>query len=438
MFCIVFLTACTGNNIIEESVQDSLDSGLVLATPGNYDSIDTAILASKNLEENTLTFINQETKKRYTLYYDGATTYYNKYNESIALSQVEVGDIVDISFMKEQKRLNSLNKSSDCFIYSEIINHEIRVSEQMIAVGSDIYSLDADVFVSSNGEEIDIDEIHACDEITIEGFERNVESIRVERGHGYLSLLNDEYFIDGWIEVGQSTIQKITEGMLITVPEGDYLVKISSGSSGGEKEVTIERDKEVKLDISDLEIAETKMGGIIFTLSPTDALLYIDGELVDISEIVELEYGIHQMVVSKDGYVTVTQYLKVGTTLASIQVTLDPEETTEDTEETNTNNTTDSTTAETSTTEVVTTTTGGSDDGTVTTTYTVSVESPEEVEVYVDGTYIGISPVSFLKVSGEHIVTLRKTGYQTRNYTLNVDTEEKSVTYSFSELLPLE
>ena len=429
------LVGCGNNKInTEEQITTPIDTGFILSAPGNYDSVDTAVLVSKNVDEQTITFINQETGKRYTLNYDGATYFYNKYEETIALAQVEPGDIVEVTFMKERKRLNTLQKSTTAFSYGEIINHEINEEEQTMMIGSDIYSLDEFVFISSNEEEMDLGAIHPCDQITIEGFERNIESIRIDRGHGYLSLMNDEYFIGGWIEVGKTSILMITEDMIIPVPEGTYKIQITNGVSGGEKEVIIERNKEVKLDISDLSIAEAKLGGIIFSVSPTEALVFIDGEEVDISSIVDMEYGIHQMLVKAEGYVSVAQYLKVGTTLASINVTLDlEEETTDITESTEESDVTTDSEG-----EIVTTTTTDSGDGTVTTTYTVMIETPENVEVYVDGTYVGITPTNFPKVSGDHVITLRKTGYQTRNYTLSIGSEEKSVNYSFSELLPLE
>lgn len=204
-----------------------------------------------------------------------------------------------------------------------------------------------------------------------------------------------------------------------------------------EKEVIIERNKEVKLDISDLTIEEPKIGGIIFSVTPTEATVFIDGEEVDISGIVDMEYGIHQMLVTAEGYVSVAQYLKVGASLASINVTLDPEEeATESPESTGEEDSDENTSGEsdTSTGETVSSTTEDTGNGTVTTTYTVMIETPEGAEVYVDGTYVGIAPTSFPKVSGEHTITLRKTGYQTRTFTLNIGTEEKSVNYSFSDL----
>ena len=70
--------------------------------------------------------------------------------------------------------------------------------------------------------------------------------------------------------------------------------------------------------------------------------------------------------------------------------------------------------------------------------YKVYIDAPEGVEAYIDGNYVGITPVSFNKNAGSYVVTLRKTGYQTRSYTLQIDDEEKDVNYSFTELVKLE
>ena len=70
--------------------------------------------------------------------------------------------------------------------------------------------------------------------------------------------------------------------------------------------------------------------------------------------------------------------------------------------------------------------------------YRVYIDSPVGVEVYVDGNYIGIAPVNFAKEEGSYVISLRKAGYQTKSYTLQIDGEEKNVNYSFSELMSLE
>jgi len=70
--------------------------------------------------------------------------------------------------------------------------------------------------------------------------------------------------------------------------------------------------------------------------------------------------------------------------------------------------------------------------------YKVYIDAPEDVEVYLNGSYIGLTPTSFPKTAGNYVVTLRKTGYQTRSYTLQIDSEKKDVNYSFTELVERE
>lgn len=50
--------------------------------------------------------------------------------------------------------------------------------------------------------------------------------------------------------------------------------------------------------------------------------------------------------------------------------------------------------------------------------YKVYIDAPDGVEAYLDGSYVGVTPVSFNKVPGSYVVTLRKSGYQPRSYTL--------------------
>ncbi len=69
--------------------------------------------------------------------------------------------------------------------------------------------------------------------------------------------------------------------------------------------------------------------------------------------------------------------------------------------------------------------------------YRVTFDAPIGAEAYLDGNYVGMMPVSFVKVSGQHMVTLQKAGYETKSYTIHIDKEKTNVTYSFPELVPV-
>ena len=79
---------------------------------------------------------------------------------------------------------------------------------------------------------------------------------------------------------------------------------------------------ELELDVGDLKGEEPKYGSVVFTITPEEAVLYLDGEKTDYSAPVRLEYGIHQMIVMAEGYDTISQYLKVGQASAGIEVTM--------------------------------------------------------------------------------------------------------------------
>lgn len=67
--------------------------------------------------------------------------------------------------------------------------------------------------------------------------------------------------------------------------------------------------------------------------------------------------------------------------------------------------------------------------------YYISFDAPEDTTAYFDDIYIGEIPISFPKYSGVHSVTLKKKGYKTRSFTIDVDDAETNVIYSFPELI---
>lgn len=414
IFCILLTAGCSfGKKEVKENDPDNTqgaDTGFILTGPGSYDSADTAVIVKINTEEEKITFLNLEVNRNYTLEYDGTTVFSDKYGQPVTLAQIREGDIVDITFLKSKKRLAALAISGNGWTTAEVSRYQFNPVRHDVTIGSEIYKITENTKIFSDGEEIGMMDLNSADILTFHGIGSTVHSIVVEKGHGYLRLSGDENFIGGWIEVGQNIIREITEDMLLTVPEGSYQVLVSTKGGGGIKSVIINRNEEVTLDIGDLEIEAPRYGQVLFAISPSSASLYVDGTLVDTSLPVTLEYGIHQLMARADGYSTVTSYLKVSEESAGIEITLDLEDEEESPETVSGNGTTTAS------------------------YYQVYIDAPEGAEVYVDGNYVGISPVSFKKVEGPHVITLRRTGYETRSYTIQVDGEDKDISYSFAEL----
>lgn len=382
------------------------------------DSLDEAIIMSVNEEKKQIRFYNLTLGRTYTLDYNGATGMKNRFGDEIVAGQLAEGDMVRVTFIKDEKLAKSLQLLDDVATSTNVELFDINKAAYTMNFGGELYSLHKNVLVLSNGKQIQLEEINPADSLKIVAKDHQVYGITVEKGHGYLRLSGHEAFVGGWVEIGQTVITKVEEEMLLVVPEGEYTLYISKDGVAGSKEISVSRDEETQVDLSDLQTEKIKKTGkIIFTITPVTAELYIDNELTDYSQEVELDYGIHQIKVTAEGYSTLTQYIKVAEPMATLNVKLEES----DGEDEENNSTAVSSNS-------VSTTTAASD-------YRVYIDAPVGAELYLDGSYVGIVPVNFAKKTGTCIISLRKDGYQTRSYTLQIDDSEKDVSYSFSELL---
>lgn len=436
MLSFLVVTAC-GLGEAGSGHQNQNDSanntGFIVTKAGMYDSADfKALLVKKNADEKTVTFFNKTLNRRYTLNYNGTSKIYDKYGTAMSMEQVNPGCIVDITFLKTKKLLNSMTMSVDAWTYTDLSDFSINEEEKSMTINGSKYILDGDVRVYSDGKEGALMDINNVDKISVSGIDTAVYSIIIEEGHGYLRLKHEDYFVGGWIEIGSKIIKTIEENMLIAVPIGTYDVLVSNNGFEGIKTVTIEKNQEAVLDIGDIRTEEpTEFGTVIIVVTPSNAEVYIDGDEIDTSKPQKMEYGIHQLIASAQGYQSLTQYIKVGQESATLDITLDKEIAPITPVPRITDIPIPSPTP-----IPVPTTIPSSDVVSVKTIngHKVTISTPTEVEIYVDGSYVGISPTSFAKVSGPHEITLRKDGYITRSYTISIDKTERDETFSFSDL----
>lgn len=477
LIMILLLCSCSTPFGAQGDPRDYTETGFIPATPGNYDSLDTAVYVSSDKDRKTIRFYNLETGRFYTLNFDGATTYQDKYAQPLALDQVKRGAVVDISFMHERKRLNSLQVNGEAFAFTDVEDLLVSADSRQLYLMGENYTMDQKAVIltaDGPGEAMDL---NAVDKLMVCGVGHTVYSISVQNSHGYLRLENDEHFVGGFIEIGENRVYQISRDMLLAVPVGTYDVTVSNKGSAGTTQVNVSKGQEVSIDVSPW-VSQPKYGKVLFTSTPSDADIFIDGNKIERGKDTELSYGIHLMVAQANGYNTVKRYIRVAQEMAQLNVTLDkgsssssnaaatgtPTEAptltptpTPTPAESASENDSENTASENETSENTGSSeeenSGGYDDarvsgdkggeGDVSNAITpgefrVYIDAPEGVEVYKDGAYIGITPLFFKKVPGTCIVTLRKEGYRTRSYTISMDAEEKDVNYSFSELLPIE
>lgn len=406
----VLLTGCGSIGLAREAAFESAYENVPEEEVEIYTSEGYGILEAIDEEKGTITVYRLDKKEDITLAYDGATVVQDKFGSALVMTQLSPGEVVDVKYNSEFQKAGSVVTPADAWSYHGAARYDIDEGRGTLQVGSDTYRISGETKVFSEAEQISMDQILNQDVLSFRGMERDILSIVVENGHGYLNLENDEELIGGWIEVGQTVIQQITEDMLITAPEGNYMVRLSAGGVDETREVTIARNKETVLDVGDIEVPQPVSGQVSFSVSPIEANVYVDGVGINTSYPVLLPFGLHQITASAPGYDTVSEYFNVEGESTRVKLTLSASKSS--------------------------TVSGNEEDSDKTSYHTITIQAPADVEVYHDNLYMGISPVTFEKKTGSHTITLRKQGYVTRSYQIEVADDDRNLTYSFPGLMP--
>ena len=111
---------------------------------------DTCIIVETDRITSSITFQNLETGLRYTLTYDSLTFFTDRYSKSITATQVSNGQICNISFVKDGKKLKSLEVASNYFEYTNVSGFKFYNSSTRMEYLKDKYELDDNRVVIAN------------------------------------------------------------------------------------------------------------------------------------------------------------------------------------------------------------------------------------------------------------------------------------------------
>lgn len=432
------------------------------AAPPEAVGRDTAVVLYVDDTAQEIRFYSIEQKKNYTLFYTGTTYVNDKYGAAMSIAQLMPGEVVDVEFKPSAKTASKLNVSESVKTYKDIRRFSIDEEAGSLSIGTESFTFDDSLVVASGTKLVELMDIDEQDILTLKGNGKQIYSIMVDKGHGYIRIINDTYFVGGWIEVGQSIIRPVTEDMLMVVPEGTYDINITNEGNKGKATLTVNRDEETIFDISEIEIEEVERGRIAFHVVPSYAILSIDGQITPYEELVELEYGVHKLVLKADGYRTISSMIKVGQPLADIEIEMDKEEAESSSSSSSSSSNRSSSSSSSSSSGSSSSSSSSTSESYSGLPYSFSssapasqsssesagtessvsasdnriyIDGPEGVEVYLDGTYMGVAPVNFKKVPGNHVITLRKDGFITKSYTIQVESDEENMSWSFSDLV---
>ena len=406
---MLLLGGCGYVGLAHDSTFDSNYSNEEESQDNIYVSSDEVLFKSYDAQNSVVEFLKIGSDEIVSYAYDGTTVIYDKFQQPMSMEQLKAGDIVNIAYNSTVAKVGAIVESPNSFKYDNVGKYTVGNSGQSFFVGDEIFSIDENTKVFSGSELIQIEQLITNDSLTIQGEGHSIFSIRVDEGHGYLELQNEEALIGGWIEVGSSLISQVEEGMLFTVPEGNYSVKLTNEGIEEYRDVSIIRNDIAILDIGDIEPVGPQKGVVSFSILPETAEVFVDDNYVNTAYSIRLPVGIHKITASAAGFDTISTFFEVTGLNQSVNLEL------------------------TQSTATAGSTVSGNNINKNLYAY-VTVEAPVGVEVYEDNIYKGITPSTYQKNSGTHTLTFRKSGYKTTSYTVVFEDDGKDQTLSFPDL----
>lgn len=353
-----------------------------------------AVIKNVDINNNKLTVLNIENNDVVELAIDSAVDMKDEYDSLLTLSQFNIGDIIETKYDQTSKRPEFVHITAKIWERKSITGLNVDSDKNTITIGNDQYGYTEELVSLFNGDFMAIGDINPEDKVTIRGYQDKVWTVIMESGHGYITLKNHSYFVGGVLEIGISKMVDIEQVTSVVVPVGVHNVVVTKDDLTYEAEVMVANGQEAVIDVSD---ASPRMGMVEFSVLQEDIMFSINGEVYsDFSEPISLEYGTYKIKVVKDQYVDWEKELVVNQPFTEFEINLEKKP------------------------------------------LFLHVDSPVGVDIYINGNYIDVIPLSAPIDPGNYTVTLRKDGYYSKMYTVKVEDDGKDAYWTFKPLEKME
>lgn len=355
IFCFMVLTGCSGSksdNVVtgkyynpanetvntdetvykESSDQVSENTEQQMTAAGDFKQEETDgadapgadlfLITSNDMQAQCLVLEQLASGKQYMYNYSLATRFLDKYGNRASVSYFEPGRVISVGEKDSKGRLLEAQISNEVWEYPDITKYSVDDERGVFIIGDENYSYKKDVFVHSDGTIQKVSDLNGLDTLRVVGMDKEIISVVVTTGHGILKLKNTDLFEGSFIQVGSSVFAEITKDMELELPEGKHMVAVANKGYGDTAEIEIVRGEELVLDLDTLKGEGPKVGNVLFAVDVQGAVILIDGEAIDYSQVVPITFGVHSLKVIAEGYETYSKKLFVNSKEATIVIAM--------------------------------------------------------------------------------------------------------------------
>lgn len=308
----------TGNTETTESV----------SVKAEFDT-DIYMIMSNDMTDECMVLKHMYSGKQYMFYYSLTTGFLDKYGNNTPVSNFDAGRLITVNSKDTAGRIKEAQITDEVWEYEDVVRYEIDAERGVFQIADTKYAIGDHTYFVSDGKKILATDIKEDDKLRVIGMNKEILSVSVTTGHGVIALQNTEVFEGSFVQVGRRIFAEITGEMELEVPEGTYTLTVANKGYGGSKEITVERNKTLVINLDELKGEGPKKGLISFFVvagkeeEEIEATIKIDGKEIGYGEPVQLDYGIHSISASAWGYADFAKKLFVNSSEASVTIRLE-------------------------------------------------------------------------------------------------------------------
>ncbi|MCI8341948.1 MAG: PEGA domain-containing protein [Firmicutes bacterium] len=407
IFAVVFVSKMGGydRNIPKVEKQNDINiknendvSSKPSVVEKNKDSV-YGVVTNVGTDRN-LRIYDIENKTNTNVVIDGSTVFKDEHGVEISYYDLSIGDVVSIKEADDSNTAASVVIPADAWKIENAEGVEIDASEKKIVLNEKKYSFGEKIYFLNDEKEVSANDISKTDKLTLKGVGNSVYSVIVESGHGYILIKNGSNIENVNIKIDGKEV--LTESELMEVAVGNHEILVTGDNIDDYKtNVNIREKDRVDVDLSNVKMKEEKKLFIDINVNVKDYTIYVNGEkYTESSTIVEVPAGAVKLEVEKEGYEKWSTEVYVSDKPISVDVELKP------VESQNLEN--------------------NEPEGKVT-----IHSDPSWAKIYVNGEYIGVSPVMVTLPYGEHVIMGEIDGHDDKYVSITVSGPEKTVNVNF-------
>lgn len=304
-------------------------SGVEAATEEETQAEESSLYTVSGVDTtlSTMTFLNIDTGRYEQYSYTDGTIFKDRHGSLISAASMVPGKVVTLTLRDKDLILEKVEQSADAWEMDDIGKFSYNEEDKIFTIGDTKYSYDEELQVFSGDAAIELSAVTGQDTLRIQGIDRKVLSVSVTTGHGVIQLVNTQALEGGWLSLNHKNYYKITENMQLEVPEGTYELTVAGNGYGGSTGVAVTRNEQTSVDVDSIKGEDSKYCTLTFAVDVAGALMYIDGSQVDYTQPLQLQYGIHSIQITADGYDTWSKRLYVNSPEAQIEIALSGDDT---------------------------------------------------------------------------------------------------------------